>query len=330
LTMGGGPGTSGISNPLSAQGPCIVVENGTTPTPNRWTEHFNLLALDHPIGAGFSYGPKVNNSRTAALDVYDFLQKFFCLYPDLAQNQLVLSGGSYGAMYVPHIATVIHEQNIALTAGKGKGGSVHFNFESMMISNPISDATSHFTWLLQTRCYNADIYNTSTCAGMFKLLPTCLDSIQLAQQAPEWSMERRVAAQGICQPLMEGDAHGTVLEDIRKKAKPLGSLPPSFTWLETFFRRPEIKFALNIPHHLNFSVLSDEVNIEFRRMGRVCVIKPAYLLHEPLLKAGMRLLRKLYMSLAPVQLSYSNQIVLRRTNIEFTVPRPPGDWPDSI
>jgi hypothetical protein len=28
-----------------------------------------------PVGVGFSYGTKVNNSRTAAIDVYDFLQK---------------------------------------------------------------------------------------------------------------------------------------------------------------------------------------------------------------------------------------------------------------
>jgi hypothetical protein len=54
-------------NPLSAQGPCLIVENGTVPNPDRWTgeravrmtdaltailkpvflEHFNLIALDH-------------------------------------------------------------------------------------------------------------------------------------------------------------------------------------------------------------------------------------------------------------------------------------------
>jgi hypothetical protein len=53
-------------NPLSAQGPCLIAENGTVPNPDRWTgerfgmtdfltailklvflEHFNLIALDH-------------------------------------------------------------------------------------------------------------------------------------------------------------------------------------------------------------------------------------------------------------------------------------------
>ncbi|KAJ7606572.1 alpha/beta-hydrolase [Mycena polygramma] len=292
LTIGGGPGTTGMLNPMAAQGPCIVVENGTVPNPDRWTEHFNLLALDHPVGVGFSYGTKVNNSRTAAIDVYDFLQKFFYLYPDLAANQLVLSGGSYGGVYVPHIATVIHEQNVALAAGKGQAGAVHLNLESMMISNPISDATSHFTWLLQTRCYNVpDMYNTSTCAEMFRILPTCLDSIQFAQQAPEWSVERHVAAQDICQRLEEGDAHGTVREDVRKKCyseDPMGCLPPIFAWIEDFFRRPDTKHAFGIPDHVNFTTLNDEVDAEFSKYGDI--IQPAYLLHEPLLKAGIRLL----------------------------------------
>lgn len=38
-----------------------------------------------PIGTGFSYGRMPNNSRDAALDVYDFLQKFFVLFPHLAK-----------------------------------------------------------------------------------------------------------------------------------------------------------------------------------------------------------------------------------------------------
>ncbi|KAJ7461996.1 alpha/beta-hydrolase [Mycena latifolia] len=292
LTIGGGPGTSGMLNPMSAQGPCLLAESGAVPNPNRWTEHFNLIALDHPVGVGFSYGTLVNNSRSAAIDVYDFLQKFFRLFPDLVQNQLIISGGSYGGVYVPNIATVIHEQNLALAAGKGQPGAVHINLESMMVSNPISDATSHFKWMLQMRCYNADMYNASTCAELFEVLPTCLDSIELARQGPG-SVERRVAAQAICDALEAGDTHGTVIEDVRRKASchskvPMGCLPPSFVWTEAFFRRSDVKEALGIPKHVNFSSFKNEVTTEFRKYGDI--ILPAYLLYGPLLSAGIRLL----------------------------------------
>lgn len=128
---------------------------------------------------------------------------------------------------------MIHEQNAALAAGKGQPGAVHINLESLMLSNPMSvssfgrnhwfeslisdqDATSHYTWLLQTRCYNTGMYNASTCAEMFEILPTCLDRIRFAQQGAA-SVERRVAAQDICESLYEGDTQGIAEPDVRKK-----------------------------------------------------------------------------------------------------------------
>ncbi|KAJ7770967.1 alpha/beta-hydrolase [Mycena maculata] len=289
LSIGGGPGSSGMVNPMAGQGPCLAVENGTIPNPNRWTEHFNLLALDHPVGVGFSYGTQVNNSRDAAIDVYDFFQKFYRLFPHLLKNQLILSGGSYGGMYIPHIATVIHEQNTALAAGKGEPSAVHINLESMMIHNPISDATSQYTWELQMRCYNAEIYNASTCAEMFEILPVCLDSIRLAQQGPGWNVERHVAAQNICDPLERGDTHGTVVEDIRRKCYNKDGCPsPSLGWTDEFFHRTDIKDSLGIPERIDYRIHADDVSVEFGKYGDL--IQPAYLLYEPLLAAGIRLL----------------------------------------
>jgi hypothetical protein len=134
------------------------------------------------------------------------------------------------------------------------------------------------------------MYNASTCAEMFEILPTCLESIQFAQQAPEWSVERRVAAQNICQKLEKGDTHGTVVEDVRKKAslpmrlpsdssfddlydsqcyskEPMGCLPLSFNWINDFFRRPENKDALGIPENVNYHTFAEDVTAEFRSYG---------------------------------------------------------------
>ncbi|KAJ7622422.1 alpha/beta-hydrolase [Roridomyces roridus] len=105
LTIGGGPGTSGMMNPLQGQSPCSATEDGLVLNPYTWTRKHNLLALDHPIGVGFSYGTHVNNSRTAAHDVYDFLQKFFILFPHLARNKFIVSGGSYSVEHHLHNET---------------------------------------------------------------------------------------------------------------------------------------------------------------------------------------------------------------------------------
>lgn len=46
-------------------------------------------------------------------------------------------------MYIPHIATVIHEQNIAIANGHGTAGAKPLNFEAMMVSNPLSVRSFH-------------------------------------------------------------------------------------------------------------------------------------------------------------------------------------------
>ncbi|KAE9401529.1 alpha/beta-hydrolase [Gymnopus androsaceus JB14] len=94
MTLGGGPGASGMLFPFSGAGPCsiFVNENGQgkpIASPYSWTEHVNVLAIDHPVGVGFSYGQHAslrNTSFTAAWDTDDFLQAFWRQYPHLANE----------------------------------------------------------------------------------------------------------------------------------------------------------------------------------------------------------------------------------------------------
>ncbi|KAJ6457012.1 alpha/beta-hydrolase [Mycena vitilis] len=289
LTIGGGPGTSGLMNPIFGQSPCKAEPTGLVYNPHRWTEHHNLLALDHPIGVGFSYGSRVNSSRAAARDVYDFLQKFFILFPHLAGNKFIVSGGSYGGVYVPNIATVIHEQNILRERGHGRPGSVHINLEALILSNPGSDPMSHFRWLLQYRCDHG-VYNSTTCASLYSELPFCLESIDMAFEIP--TVANRVRAWDLCYRLDTGDTHGTVIEDIRRTCHPTSDAPdachPQFTWAMNIFGDPAVRSALGIPDHLNYSAINMDVNAEFIAAGDF--VQKHHLLYPPLLEAGIRLL----------------------------------------
>ncbi|KAJ3552169.1 hypothetical protein NM688_g4293 [Phlebia brevispora] len=217
LTIGGGPGTSGMLNPLIGQSHCRITANGTEPNPNAWTERYNLLALDYPINAGLSYGtpPYVNNSRAAAYDAgvrYDLLTAYVMNLTNTrthlprARNRLVLASGSYGGTYIPHIATVIHDQNILVrnmvdiaqdydgralslyrlvpdrNGGLPLQGARHVNLESMMVSNPYSDILHHYRWALVQRCQTG-LFNASLCAQFNAALPACLEAIQVAYEA---------------------------------------------------------------------------------------------------------------------------------------------------
>ncbi|KAJ6597106.1 alpha/beta-hydrolase [Mycena vulgaris] len=297
LTVGGGPGTTGMSRPFSGQGPCSLTANGTVPNPDRITQHFSLLALDHPIGTGSSYGRMANNSRDAAFDVYDFLQKFFVLFPHLAKNQFILSGGSYGGKFIPNIATVIQEKNVALAAEKTSSNGIHINLESLLISNPISDPMAHYRWLLYFYCELHSVYDAATCATMYAELPACLDLIELSLQDPGFSdsanSARRAARQACMHIQWDGDTHGVLVEDLRRtcnKADTLGCFP-LFKWLERYFRDPTTVRALGIPDVVNFTTLSGPVDKVFSATGDMMI--PTHQLYEPLLANGIRVLHYL-------------------------------------
>ncbi|KAI0046139.1 alpha/beta-hydrolase [Auriscalpium vulgare] len=289
LTIGGGPGTSGLLNPIFGQSHCILGENGTSPNPNRWTEKFNLLAVDHPVGTGFSYGTQVDNSRDAAFDVYDFLQKFYRLHPHLVKNQFVIAGGSYGGVYVPNIATVIHEQNIAIGQGRGQPGAVPINLESLMVSNPWSDPIARARWLLQYRCVEKKIYNETTCLDLYAKQPACLEAIEYAYGHS--TRENRFKALIHCGQLETGDSHGTVIEDVRRKCANTSDIEacyPSFKWAGDYFGHPELKAALGVPDFLNYSAVSYGVGEKFATNGDH--IYQHHRLYEPLVRDGIRLM----------------------------------------
>lgn len=76
------------ADPVGAA-PCQLKkgENGTLePSPYSWTEHANVLFLDYPIGAGWSYNNAdqiaPNTSEIAAYDFDTFLQYFLTDYPE--------------------------------------------------------------------------------------------------------------------------------------------------------------------------------------------------------------------------------------------------------
>ncbi|RIB05386.1 carboxypeptidase S1, partial [Gigaspora rosea] len=123
IWLSGGPGYSSMFALFQEVGPCKVKRNMNKSrlAANSWNEVTNLLFIDQPIGAGFSYGTRmVNTSEQAALDVYEFLQRFFTMFPKYASLDLHLFSESYGGHYVPAIAKLIIQNNNLINVGKIK------------------------------------------------------------------------------------------------------------------------------------------------------------------------------------------------------------------
>lgn len=62
IWVGGGPGEAAIAGAMTENGPCYVNEDGNSTTRNPYSRNnrVNMLYVDQPIGAGFSYSSLQN------------------------------------------------------------------------------------------------------------------------------------------------------------------------------------------------------------------------------------------------------------------------------
>lgn len=121
----GGPGSSSLFGLFTENGPYIVTNIAATTTTAdnntvvrrrkySWTEEYNVLYIDNPVGSGFSFTANelgyARNQSDVANNLYAALVQFYRLYPELRHNDLYLTGESYAGKYLPALAYVIHRR----------------------------------------------------------------------------------------------------------------------------------------------------------------------------------------------------------------------------
>ncbi|KAG6676170.1 hypothetical protein I3842_15G139100 [Carya illinoinensis] len=138
IWISGGPGCSGLGS--------FVFESGTLPTlhdkPWTWTQGLNIVYLDAPVGAGFSYsetsdGYAMDDYKYVA-QAYEFIQKWLIEHPQFMENQLYVGGESYGGKPVPMIV-----QQIVIGNEAGNVPMIYLKIHDpngYMIESPVTDS----------------------------------------------------------------------------------------------------------------------------------------------------------------------------------------------
>ncbi|KAI0178527.1 putative carboxypeptidase S1 [Hypoxylon sp. FL1284] len=137
----GGPGDASEYALFTQHGPCHFVNNETTPSlnPYSFNEYANMLYVDQPIGAGFSYGnATVSSTIAAAPYVWSLLQAFYDGFPEYENRDFGLWTESYGGHYGPEFVKYILDQNNAIAAGDLEGKEIRV--VSLGINNGWFDA----------------------------------------------------------------------------------------------------------------------------------------------------------------------------------------------
>ena len=117
IWLQGGPGSSSMFGLLKLHGPLLTEtdENGVLgvrDNPFSWSKKHNIIYIDNPVGAGYSFSDKLTvNEFEVASNLYNMLQQWFTLFPMYQNNDFYPFGESYGGKYIPAIARKIDEEN---------------------------------------------------------------------------------------------------------------------------------------------------------------------------------------------------------------------------
>ena len=117
LWLNGGPGSSSLLGFLTEQGPLLInATGGLMENPWSWTKYVNLLALEAPMGVGYSYCtrqkeqglPCINTDRyTASASRAALVDFFHVKFPEWATNDFFITGESYAGVYIPTLTQEI-------------------------------------------------------------------------------------------------------------------------------------------------------------------------------------------------------------------------------
>eukprot|EP00798_Chlamydomonas_sp_ICE-L_P022175 gene22175-29238_t len=172
LWNNGGPGCSSLGGGfMSELGPFLPLPGGKQLQSNAhaWNRVVNTVFLESPAFVGFSYSNTssdkvVGDARTAA-DSRLFMIGFLKRFPHLKNNDLYLSGESYGGHYIPNLALEIVKGN---EAGQGDEDEM-INLKGFLVGNAWTDATIDNKGTVDFWWYHA-LISDATLAG---IMNTC-------------------------------------------------------------------------------------------------------------------------------------------------------------
>ncbi|KAF5308714.1 hypothetical protein FQR65_LT06075 [Abscondita terminalis] len=141
LWLQGGPGDSSLLGLFMENGPFIVTSDlNIEIRPYRWSQKFPMLYLDNPVGTGFSFtdeGGYAQNQTIIGEHLFEALNQFYLLFPELRNTKLFLTGESYACKYIPALAYKILKEN-----SNGK----QIRLEGLAIGNGYCDPINQYDY----------------------------------------------------------------------------------------------------------------------------------------------------------------------------------------
>ncbi|KAK6527607.1 hypothetical protein TWF694_004591 [Orbilia ellipsospora] len=239
----GGPGVASIIEAFDFGPAALDKNNKPKHKPLSWNNNANLMFIDQPTGAGFSFGKEVGNSVDASKDVVSLLSVFFKQFPEYSKQPVHFTGSSYAGHFVPVFAKEALSQKT-------------INLKSISMGNGIMDPLSQYPSFIPMGCgqggYPA-IYTPERCKELKNLVwPACEKEIKTCYANPK-DEGVCLSAFGACEmPLVQniGMEEGVNVYDLRpNRPEKISELDESIERGMAYLNDPAIATAMGAEGH---------------------------------------------------------------------------------
>ncbi|KAK2933436.1 Peptidase S10, serine carboxypeptidase [Fusarium oxysporum f. sp. vasinfectum] len=294
LWMTGGPGGSsaGYGN-LMELGPCRIAPEGGFTVENEfgWNANATLLFVEfssQPITVGYSHGAHMPVNLVESSKIMDqFLRQFFVAYPELAGLDFYIAGESYGGSWVPALANTILKTQESLDKPRqslqaqppryqfltGPSSNIptkpKINLKGIMVGNGLVRLSVQNRGSFMTVCSGPDsLFNASQCEEWAPRAMWCENNLSICETQ---GMTSQVCkdAQDNCTAIADVviDQMGRNPYDYRQHCKGLDGCFPEMAHIDEYLNRHDIKEALGVPQHVNYTGLSYPVLEQWEKNG---------------------------------------------------------------
>ncbi|WWC91516.1 uncharacterized protein L201_006462 [Kwoniella dendrophila CBS 6074] len=296
----GGPGATAFDYPFIGAGPCQLVPDGEpslsglVPAPYPWTDYANLLVVDYPIGAGWSYNTSEQNpgstSDTAAEEFDDSLQIILKQWPKFQDQPIILSTLSYGGTTGSHIASTVLKRNNEAKENFWSARIIK-QFDQLLFGNPFADAMSEIYAQWDVVCNTEPkAYNETICSHFRDDLTKCLDKLRYLDEI-ENTGELRLDAMKYCVQTPEIRFELPIYNRYHKSKPKCFPSNLCFWWmgmLTDLMNSQEMREWLGVTNHIERWWYAGPAM--FRFINNADHMQNAYKLLQPVLESGTRLL----------------------------------------
>ncbi|CAI9278988.1 unnamed protein product [Lactuca saligna] len=215
LFLTGGPGTSGLLAFLFQLGPLKFryadarrSKVNLDVNPYSWTKTANIIFIDQPAGAGFSYAKTWESSRSSdslvITNVYAFIRRWLMDHPKFLSNPLYITGSSYMGIIIPNVVLKIYN-------GNEQSIQPRLNIKGFLIVNPLTDKFINFNtrveFAYRVGLIEDELYKPAkkNCGGKYVYVDPnntlCLNSLQPLNECLS-----RINVNNILDPLCDAQA----------------------------------------------------------------------------------------------------------------------------